>query len=287
MKSLGVALGGGGLRGLAHIGVLQILEDNNVKISMLSGTSIGSIISSLYASGISAYQMEELVMRLKPSDYLDYNLGGLLKNIASILIPGYEAHLSGMIKGRKLENLLSKLTKEKSLMDIRLPLSLISCDINTGKEVVFSNSKKLMKNREIFVINNALLSEAARCSSSIPATFVPRKINGMQMVDGGVRTMVPVRVQELMGADYILAVNLGQKEYTSKVYGIPEIISRTINILTLETSDTEEKIFADMLIFPDVKDVSLNDLEKASEIIRKGRLAMKRKVNDLKSELNK
>ncbi len=285
MKSLGLALGGGGLRGLAHIGVLQVLEDNNIDVAMISGTSIGSIIGSLYACGISAYEIEDIVLQLKPSDYLDYNIGGFIKYIAALLIPGVEVQIDGIIKGRKLERLIYSLTEGKSLADIKKPLSIIACDINTGLEVVFTNSRMLMSINRIVLIYNALLSEAVRCSSSIPATFVPREFRGMQMVDGGVRTMVPVWVQKLMGAEYILAVNLGQKEYASPVSGIPQIVSRTINILTFETSDTEEKLFADMLLFPGVGDIDIDDLSQAKEIIKQGRLAMKNKIPKLKRAL--
>ncbi len=285
MKSLGLALGGGGLRGLAHIGVLQVLEDNNINVAMVSGTSIGSVIGSLYACGYTAYEIEDIVLSLKPADYLDYNIGGILWYIAGLLVPGVKAHLNGIIKGCKLEKLMYRLTEGKNLADIKMPLSIIACDIDTGLEVVFTNSIKLVSVNRIIVINNALISEAVRCSSAIPATFVPKKFNGRQMVDGGVKTMVPVWIQKFMGADYILAVNLGQKEYTSPVSGIPQIVSRTINILTYETSDTEEKLFADMLLFPRVEDVDLDDLGKAREIIKQGKLSMKKKIPELKRAL--
>ncbi len=285
MKSLGLALGGGGLRGLAHIGVLQVLEDNNIEVAMISGTSIGSVIGSLYACGISAYEIEAIVLQLNSSDYLDYNIGGFIKYIGALLIPGVEAQLNGIIRGRKLEKLMYSLTEGKSLADIKKPLSIIACDINTGLEVVFTNSRMLMNINRTVLIYNALLSEAVRCSSSIPATFVPREFRGMQMVDGGVRTIVPVWVQKLMGAEYILAINLSQKEYASPVSGLPQIVSRTINILTFETSDTEEKLFADMLIFPGVGDVDIDDLSQAKEIIKQGRMAIMKKVPELKRAL--
>ncbi len=285
MKRLGLALGGGGLRGLAHIGVLQVLEENNIQAAMISGTSIGSIVGSLYACGISAYEIEAIVLRLKPEDYLDYNIGGFLKYIASLLVPGVKGQLNGIIKGCKLEKLMYRLTDGKRLAEVKMPLSIIACDINTGLEIVFTNSRSLININRIIVINDALLSEAVRCSSSIPATFVPREFHGMQMVDGGVKTIVPVWIQKLMGAEYILAVNLGQKEYTSPVSGLPPIVSRTINILTFETSDTEEKLFADMLLFPGAGEVAIDDLSKAREIIKQGRLAMNKKIPQLKKAL--
>ncbi|NLO20979.1 MAG: hypothetical protein GX119_03130 [Syntrophomonadaceae bacterium] len=285
MKSLGLALGGGGLRGLAHIGVLQVLEDNHIKVSMISGTSIGSIIGGLYACGISAYELETIALRLKPSDYLDYNISGFIKYMLSLFLPGVKAQLNGIIKGCKLERLVYQLSDGKSMGQIKLPLSIIACDINTGLEVVFTNSKQLCGNQRTVIIYNALLSEAARCSSSIPATFVPRNFHGRQMVDGGVKNMVPVWIHKIMGAEYILAVNLGQKEYDHPVAGLPQIISRTINILSFETSDSEEKIFADMLLFPGVEEVLLDDISQARAIIKQGRLAMQKRLPELKQGL--
>lgn len=281
MKSLGLALGGGGLRGLAHIGVLQVLEENHIKAAMLSGTSIGSIIASLYACGKSADEIEAIALSLRASDYLDYNIAGFIKYVAAFILPGCKAELNGVFKGCKLERLLYRLTEGKRLSDVKLPLSIIACDINTGLETVFTNSQTLAGSHRIIVIRDALLSEAARCSSSIPATFVPRRFKGRQMVDGGVKTIVPVWIHKLMGADYILAVNLGQKEYQSPVAGLPQIISRTINILTYETSDTEEKLFADMLIFPGAVDVPIDDLSQARRIIRQGRTAMQKRIPEL------
>jgi NTE family protein len=105
------------------------------------------------------------------------------------------------------------------------------------------------------------------------------------MVDGGVKTMVPVWIQKLMGAEYILAVNLGQREYNKPVAGLPQIISRTINILTYETSDTEEKIFADILLFPGVEEVPLDGIDQARAIIKQGRLAMQKLIPELKRGL--
>lgn len=281
MKSLGLALGGGGLKGLAHIGVLEVLEDNHIEVSMLSGTSIGSIIASLYACGISAYEMEALALEIKPGDYIDYNVSGLIMYLASRLRPGFKYNLNGIIKGHKLEKMINNLTNSRSLSNIKIPLSIIACDIDTGREIVFTNSNKLTPRHDTIIINHALLSTAIRCSTAIPVTFVPRRYKGMQVVDGGIKSIVPVWVLEPMGADFTLAINLGQKVYTQKVAGIPQIVSRTIDILTFQTSDTEEKLFADMLIFPEIKDVDLDDLKQAQNIIKQGRVAMKKRIKTL------
>lgn len=284
MKQLGVALGGGGLKGLAHIGVLEVLAAREIPVAMISGTSAGSLIAALYASGMSPRQMEKAALELKPSDYLDYNVVGLLKALAGFLAPGRGAPLDGLLKGDKLEELVYRLTRGKSLRDVRMPLAIIACDIDTGREVIFTNRSMPEANNKV-VIHDALLSEAVRASCSIPATFVPFNFQGMQLVDGGVRSMVPVAVQEPLGAEYTLAVNLGQETYDTPVEGIPQIIGRTLNILTYETSAAEQALLADLAVYPGVSGVKLDDLSRAEEIIRDGRRAMREKIPELEAGL--
>jgi len=284
MKSLGLALGGGGLKGLAHIGVLQVLLDAKIKPAFISGTSAGSIIAALYASGKSPYQIEHIIKGLSSSDYIDYNIIGVMKYLLNLLLPGYNYSLDGIVAGNKIESLVYKLTGGKSLADTPLPLAIVSCDIDSGRKIIFTNHHMDTENDDI-VINNALLSEAVRSSISIPVTFQPKQFRGMQMVDGGLKDIVPVMVNKYMGADYVLGVNLGKEIYQTKVSGIPQIISRTVSIMIYETSDTEEEFFADMLLYPGVGDVGLTDLKDAPQIIRAGRRVMRDNIDKLKIEL--
>lgn len=285
MRKLGVALGGGGLKGLAHIGVLQVLEDYRLRPVYLSGTSAGSLIAALYASGVSPYQMEEIIYNIKPEDYLDYNITGLLRYIIGCFVPGVNNTLDGIIKGSKLEKMVFRLTEGKRLTDSRLSLAIIATDIDSGLQVIFSNKDLPVDEKNTLLVKDVLMSEAVRASTSIPATFVPKVLEGHQMVDGGLRSMVPVTVQRLMGAEVVLAVNLGQETYRRQVEGIPAIVSRTLNILTYETSSTEEQLYADIIVYPEVGEVGLDDLEQAGSIIRKGRKAMKNNMQKLLQEL--
>lgn len=287
MKTLGLALGGGGMKGMAHIGVLQILRDNNICPQYISGTSIGSIIAALYACGISPYRMQEIVSELSPADYLDYNIIGTLKYLFSLVWPGYQASLEGIVLGNKVEKMVYELTGGKKLMDLDFPLAIISCDIDSGKKVIFTNQNMDYEQTDVIIIQDALLSEAVRASISIPVTFQPKNFQGIQMVDGGVRDIVPASVNKTMGADYVLGVNLGQEIYDTKVKGIIQIISRTLSILTYETSEMEEEIFADMLVYPGIKNTSLDDISEYEKIIRAGRRAMKEKLNRLIQELGR
>jgi len=285
VKQLGLALGGGGLKGLAHIGILQVLAARGIPVAMISGTSAGSLVAALYASGMSPWQMEKAALSLQPSDYLDYNVGGMLKALVGFLVPGLGAPLDGVLKGDNLEHLVYRLTRGQSLRDVKMPLAIIACDIDTGREVIFTNRKISKADDDTVIIHDALLSEAVRASCSIPATFVPFDFKGMKLVDGGVRSIVPVAVQKALGAEYTLAVNLGQETYNTPVEGIPQIVGRTLNILTYETSSTDQALLADLAVYPGVGGVKLDDLSRAEEIIRAGRRAMREKIPELESGL--
>jgi NTE family protein len=285
MKKLGLALGGGGLKGLAHIGILQILAENRIPVFSISGTSIGSLIAALLASGMSPWEMERIALEARASDYIDYNITGALKYILSLYLPGYRASFDGILKGKKLEKMVYRLTGGKTLKDVIMPLSIIACDIDSGREIIFTNQIDPPKIDQVIYVKNALLSEAVRCSTAIPATFVPRKIYGWQAVDGGLKSMVPVKAQKMMGAEYILAVNLGQETYQEKVAGIPQIVSRAIDILGYETSDWAEGVLSDMILFPKVNSVTIFNPQNLGQVIYAGRKAMEDKVEELLRKL--
>ena len=284
MKTLGLALGGGGLKGLAHIGVLQILADNHIPPVYITGTSAGSIFAALYASGISPYQMEDIICSLSTRDYLDYNITGIIKYLLNLVLPCYDYSLDGLLAGDKIETLVNGWTRGKSLADSELPLAIVACDIDSGRKIIFTNHVINLPDSEI-IIKNALLSEAVRSSISIPVTFSPKQLQGMQIVDGGLKDIVPVMITKYMGADYVLGINLGKEIYHTKVKGILQIIGRTLSIMTFETSDTEEDFFADMLLHPEVPDVNLTDIKDAAKIIRVGRQVMQANIAHLRREL--
>lgn len=282
MKKLGVALGGGGLRGLAHIGVLQVLAENQVPVSIITGTSAGSIIASLYASGVSPGAMEEIVLQIKPRSYIDFNWLDLLAHVAS----GGRIPIDGFIKGDKLERLVFKLTGGRSLKDAHLPLAVIACDINTGQKTVFASQSLKLEDDGDILITRALMSEAVRASCAIPAVFAPVDRGELQLVDGGVCEMVPVLEVRSLGAEYILAVNLGQEAYDQKVRGIIQVVGRSLSILEFETSSLAQDLLADQVIYPSTGDVAIDDIAQASYLIRCGRRAMKAQLDELTKHLN-
>lgn len=285
MKSIGMALGGGGLRGMAHIGVLQVMHENGLKPQYIAGTSAGSIIAALYACGMSPYKMQSIAAKLRPVDFIDYNFVGVLKLLLSFFYPLYKAPLEGIILGNKIEKMIYELTEGKKLADVKMPLIIIACDINSGRKIIFTNQEIEIERSDVVVIHEALLSVAVRCSVSIPVTFIPKRFAGLKVVDGGLKEIVPASMAKMMGAEYVLSVNLGQEMYDSKVEGIPQIVSRTLGILVYETSIMEEEIYSDMTIYPGVQGISLQDTAAIGKIIRAGRRVMRENVEELKRQL--
>lgn len=172
---IGLALSSGSLRGIAQIGVLKVLEDNNIKINYIAGSSVGALIASLYASGIPAKQLEAIALKTRIEELTDFT------------IP-YE----GLLKGDKIEKLVRKLTKNKTFSELKIPLSVVSTDITSGKKII---------------MNKGNIAKAVRASISVPAIFKPYRIKDKTLVDGGILDPLPVDVVRKMGADFIIAVD--------------------------------------------------------------------------------
>jgi len=285
MKTLGLALGGGGLRGAAHIGVLQVMHGYGIIPSYVSGTSAGAVVAACYAAGMTPKEMEEEVLRLRAKDYLDYDWQGLGKLLGHIFA-GRPAHFpAGFLKGSRLEELLARWTKGKRLSEAGLPLAIVATDLTSGKRVIFTNQRFEVEDSDTIIIREATLSEAVRASASIPVTFVPKELDGLSLVDGALKDAVPVRVLKIMGADYVLAVNLQSRRMERPVRDVPGIVTRSIDIMVEETSFIERQLFADMEIQPEVEKAGLSEVRAIPGIIRAGRRAMRERVGKLKNEL--
>jgi NTE family protein len=179
---IGLALGGGSARGLAHVGVILALEAYNIPIDIIAGTSIGSVIGSLYASGATVKQLEEVALSIKKSKTL-------------FMIDPVFPH-SGLISGDRIEKMLNQLAlKDKTFDDLSIPFAAVATEIENGAEVI---------------INQGKLIDAVRASISIPGIFTPVKYQDYYLVDGGVVNPVPVDAVQMMGADIIIAVSLSK-----------------------------------------------------------------------------
>ncbi|NPV71417.1 MAG: patatin-like phospholipase family protein [Firmicutes bacterium] len=238
---VGVALGGGVVRGLAHIGVLQVLEELGVRIEYIAGTSCGAVIGGLYAAGVPLAGMMDIALHARWRDLAEISV-----------------RRDGLIGTRKLAAHLDSIIGGKRFEDLDIPFAAVATDICTGEEVL---------------INSGPVSEAIRASCSIPGIFVPVKMGGRMLVDGGLCNNVPTSVTRAIGADYVVAVELNSRG----VGGPPpknvfQIILHAHDIIQRTNVDKEVRD-ADVLIQPDLSGLSLIDFAAAREFIRRGREA--------------
>lgn len=236
-KSLGLALGAGSVRGLAHIGLLKILEEAGIGVDYIAGTSSGSLIGGLYAAGLDLKGLERLICNLS------------WDHITDLAFPRV-----GFVSGRRIEELIKLLSKGKLIEDLDIPFIAIACDLERGEEIH---------------IDRGPLYQAIRASISIPGIYVPYELDGRLLVDGGVLNRVPADVVREMGAECVIACDVSFNLEKNRLHSILDVILQTFDIM--ERRIQEKKIMeADIVIRPDVLDISSMDLSKAEECIEKG-----------------
>ncbi len=181
IPKLGLALGGGGAHGLAHIGVLKVLSAAGIKIDFLAGTSMGGLVAALFAAGLPADEIERIAVQRGESREM-------------IRLVDIRPSMRGLVRGGRIYNFLAEtLGAELTFADLRLPTSLVAVDVNSGREVVLNEGKVV---------------DAVRATISIPGVFVPVMLGPYKLVDGGVLNNVPVDVVRAMGADRVIAVDV-------------------------------------------------------------------------------
>lgn len=228
MKKLGVVLGSGGSRGFAHIGFLQALEENGIKIDVLTGCSIGAVVGAVYLAGKTPKQMKNIAFRFKKGELIDFTLN-LFKNMA-------------LLKSEKLEALLVKYVGNKTFADLPIPFATIATDLVTGKLVTFSSGE---------------LIPAVKASASIPTVFAPVKKDGMLLVDGGLLSRTPVAAAKDLGAEVTVAVDLlGALPDYSEVKNVLQLALRAIDVGDHRDQKLKKKDLPDLMLDPDLKGIS-------------------------------
>lgn len=203
---IGLALGSGAARGLAHIGFLKALKEENIAIDMIAGSSMGAFIGACYARKGEIANLEEVILKIN------------WKELARLADPNLALFFKGIIHGKRVKELLRTLIGDISFKDLKIPLSVVATDVNTGEEVI---------------IKEGSVIEAVRASISIPAIFMPVKFSGRFLMDGGIVNPIPVKIAKDMGAMFVIACNVirkyGLKPQTSIKKGkAPEPVLKTI-----------------------------------------------------------
>lgn len=252
-SKIGLALGGGGARGLAHIGVIKILNEQGIKIDYLAGTSIGALVGAFYAINRDIQLVESVA------------LNNNWRSIISLLDPTFR---QGFLAGKRVNQFIKKYLDDKLFDQTEIPIAITATDISNGKLVVLKEGS---------------LTEAVRASVSAPLIFRPVKIEGHLLVDGGLSLQVPVSVVKEMGADIIIAVNLDSdpyiKEDTTK-YGWSQIAQTSMNVLFHNFAEANSS-GADVVICPKVGHIPWGRFHSAQEAIERGQEATLEKMAEI------
>ncbi len=242
---IGLALGGGSARGLAHVGVILALEAYHIPIDIIAGTSIGSVIGGLYASGATIRQLEEVALSIKKSKTL-------------FMIDPVFPH-SGLISGDRIEKMLNQFAlKDKTFDDLSIPFAAVATEIENGAEVI---------------INQGKLIDAVRASISIPGIFTPVKYQDYYLVDGGLVNPVPVDVVRMMGADIIIAVSLAKiSPYT------------TLLMIDKETGNLKEVENLEDLRINKGENPKFKDTEEMTPLVDEEKGFLKERIEQIKSK---
>jgi len=282
-----LVLSGGGARGAAHLGVLKVLEEYRVPVHCIAGTSMGSLVGAAYATGTTLPEMDqimrgistellfkdkpprqELSMRRKQDDY------GIFIG-PEIGIGGGELHIGkGVVTGIQLEAVLRSLSKVKGFHQfdgLAIPFRAVATDLVTGKAVIFSEGE---------------LANVMRASMSVPGAVAPAEFGGMMLVDGMLTSNLPVQTAREMGADVVIAVNVGTPLLKrEKLNGILGVSSQMLSILTEQnvqaSLDSLKK--TDVLISPDLGDYGTGDFDDLPGIVPLGEVAARKAAEQLKS----
>jgi NTE family protein len=247
---IAVVLGGGGSKGFAHIGVLKVLEAQNIPIHMVVGTSAGSLVGSLYASGKSAFELQGIAFKMDKDNVIDYD---------------WKVWSGGLIKGDKLENFINANVNNTPIEKLKIPYYAVATNIATGEEVVFARGNTGM---------------AVRASCSVPAVFHPLKIGNNTYVDGGVVSPVAVDVARRNGADIVIAVDISGGINKGVPDGIMDTMKKSVNIMYNRIAEYQIKN-ADVVIRPDMTGIGSTDMEKFNEAIFEGEKAATLKIPEI------
>lgn len=229
----GLALSGGGARGSAHIGILMALAEENMLPSSIAGTSAGSIIAGLYAANISIDTMQKIaqILTSHPTTILDPDIIGMLLFFPQFLTCRKQ-HLTGLLKGHKLNNFLCSYTDGKEISDLNTQLVIPAVDLISGNTIAFTNSKVKSPLENVVWKTNGKLCDIITASCSVPGIFRPVKMSKYYLVDGGVTHNLPVNLLMSTGVDKIIAVDIGVDYKTPHNNSITEILSHSFSIMS-------------------------------------------------------
>ena len=249
---IALALGGGGAKGFAHIGVIKVLESHGIKPKIVTGTSAGSFVGSLYASGKSPYQLQHIALTFKESDIRDLTL-----------------NRQGFIAGQKLQDFVNQHVANKPIEKFPIRFAAVATRLDNGRKADF-------------IKGNA--GQAVRASCSIPNVFVPATIGGTQYVDGGLVSPIPVQTAKAMGADLVIAVDISARPTGNQPVSMWGLLDQTLNIMG-QQSIHQELAQANIVIQPKVGHIGTLDLKASNQTILEGEKAAQLQVKAIQQAI--
>ena len=237
MKKTGLALGGGAVLGAAHVGVLKALQEFDIKVEYIAGTSIGAFVAAFYAFGKSWEDIQEITSELRWID------------ITAISLSRY-----GLLSNKKLEELIVEHIGDKNIQDSNIPLAIIATDASNGKKVI---------------LNKGSVANAVMASTCIPGVFRPVDYGEKMLLDGGIIENVPVNTVREMGADYVIGVDLNSEYTYEKPDNILDVLLNSFHFI-MKTSAELQTENSDLLIKPDLSKFNRTDMNQVQALLKKG-----------------
>jgi NTE family protein len=251
---IGVALGGGFARGIAHIGVLRVLEENEIPIDLLAGTSVGALVGAAYAAGTTLEELERQGMLTHFRDFGRWTISRM-----------------GMASNERLEGFLRKFTTLRTFEEMKIPFGIVSTDLVTGQTVCFTKGE---------------LGPPLRASCAYPGLFIPVEHEGRMLVDGFLTEHVPTESLRHMGADVVIAVHLDPGQPDQRPKNTIEVIGRSFSIIQEQTPPRWLR-YADVILQPAVKDIHWDDFQRTPELVAAGVAAARAALPEIRATLKR
>jgi len=237
MKKTGLALGGGAVLGAAHVGALRAIDEFDIKINFIAGTSIGAFVAAFFAFGKNWQDINKIASDLKWID-----------------ITGISLSRYALLSNEKLGELIVEHIGDKNIQDANIPLAIVATDVSRGEKVV---------------LDKGSVADAVMASTCIPGLFRPVKINKQLLVDGGIVENVPVKTVTQMGAEYVIGVDLNARHTYEKPDNILDVIINSFHFL-MQKSDKLQTVKADLLIKPDLSAFNRSNMNQVDELMKVG-----------------
>ena len=253
---VGLVLGAGAARGFAHVGVIKALEAQGIRPDIIVGSSAGSVIAALFASGVAGNELNRLALNLDEATIADWGLP-------------FAGRFGGLIKGDALQNMVNREVQNKTIEQMRIPLGIVATELQSGKGILFRTG------------NTGL---AVRASCSVPGVFQPALISGKEYVDGGLVAPVPVSYARQMGATLVIAVNISSEPVHQDASGTLGVLQQTISIMQRSINQYELKS-ADIVIQPHLLQMASSDFKSRNAAILAGEIAAQEQMALIKEKL--